>query len=397
MENQNSIWNSPTGKFAKYAIVAALSCALTLFIFVPALSNSAGDKLGELKSVILRQYIGETDETLLEDMAATAMVAATGDPWSYYVPADSLQALKEYSSNSYTGIGVTVILLEDESGYQVQKVEPDSPAQEGDIRPGDIITGVNGKTALEVGAEAMLNMVSGEAGSAVQITLLREGEALEKTLTRKKILQQVASGQMLTDTVGYLRIYNFNARCADETIRIFEELEQAGAKAMIFDVRFNGGGYVSEMTEILDYLLPEGLLIRCEDYTGRVTEETSDAHCKTMPMVVLINGESYSAAEFFASALVEYDYAFTVGQPTTGKGRFQQLITLSDGSAVNLSVGKYTTSKGVDLSEVGGLVPHVPVEVDEETMANIYAEALPLAEDIQLQTALTQIQTNMDD
>ncbi len=391
MESQNN-WKEKLIKFLSYALVAALSSALTLLLLVPAAVNSQTGKLGEVKSLIKTQFIGEIDEAYMDDLAAAAMVAATGDQWSYYVPADSLQQILDSSANSYVGIGVTVLLLEDESGYRVQRIEPNSPAQEGDIRPGDIITGVNGKACSEVGAEAMLNMVAGEEGTSVSITLLRGTETLEKTLVRKRILQEVATGTMLTDTVGYIRIHNFNDRCASETIQLFEELEQKGARAMIFDVRFNPGGYVHEMVELLDYLLPEGVLFCSEYYTGKTTQEYSDAACKEMPMAVLFNGESYSAAEFFAAALVEYDYAFTVGQPTTGKGRFQQLLTLSDGSAINLSVGRYTTPKGVDLSEVGGLVPDIAVDIPEEIMAEIYAGTLPLGEDEQLQVALTELQ-----
>ncbi len=391
MEPQNNR-KEKLKKFLSYALVAALASALTLFIAVPLAVRSQTGKLGEVRKLLTTQYIGDVDEAYMEDLAAAAMVAATGDQWSYYVPADSLQQILDSSANSYVGIGVTVMLLEDESGYKVQRIEPNSPAQEGDIRPGDIITGVNGKVCSEVGAEAMLNMVSGEEGTGVTITLLRDSETLTKNLVRKRILQEVATGTMLTNTVGYIRIHNFNDRCASETIRLFEELEQKGAKAMIFDVRFNPGGYVHELVELLDFLLPEGLLFCSEYYTGQTTREYSDAVCKDMPMAVLFNGESYSAAEFFAAALVEYDYAFTVGQPTTGKGRFQQLLQLSDGSAVNLSVGRYTTPKGVDLSESGGLVPEFNVDIPEEVMAEIYAGTLPYEEDLQLQRALTELQ-----
>ena len=381
-------WKKQLLRIGSYVVVAALSSALTLFVFGPSMVNSQSGKLQELKSVIQAQYIGEADEALMDDMAAAAMVAAIGDKWSYYVPAEELQDILDRNANSYVGIGVTVQLLEDQSGYTVQRVEPGSPAKEGDIRPGDVVVGVNGKSVSEVGPEAALNMISGEAGTSVNITVLRDGETLEKTLTRQTILQEVASGQMLTDTIGYIQINNFNERCASETISLFDELEKQGAKAMIFDVRFNPGGYVKEMVQILDYLLPEGVLFRSEDYTGYTAEETSDASCKNMPMAVLINSESYSAAEFFAAALKEYDYAITVGQPTSGKGHFQQLLMLSDGSAVNLSIGRYYTPNGVSLSEVGGLTPDVPVDVDLDTMDLIYSDSLAPEEDAQLQAAV---------
>ena len=140
---------------------------------------------------------------------------------------------------------------------------------------------------------------------------------------------------------------------------------------------------------MLDYILPEGDLVRSVNYKGDESLETSDAKCiEGIPMVVLINGESYSAAEFFAAALREYDYALIVGEPTTGKGYFQQTTVLNDGSAVGLSMGKYFTPKGVSLAEVGGLVPDVQITVDQDTAVAIYNGMLDPMEDPQILAAL---------
>lgn len=389
-EKKNGFWDV-VRKSVPYILVAAISSAITLFVFGSAQTGELS-KLRELKRVIDTMYIGEPDDGYVEDMAAAAMVAALEDQWSFYVPAEQYQAYQEQHNNAYVGIGVTIRILEDDSGFEIQQVEPNGPAKEGGILPGDVIVAVNGKSVTEVGSDAAQNMISGEAGTSVSITVLREETELTFQLTRQNILVEVASGKMVTDTVGYIQITNFNERCAQETIAIFEELESQGAKAMIFDVRFNPGGYVSEMVEVLDYLLPEGVLFRSEDYMGRTAEERSDADCKQMPMAVLINNDSVSAAEFFAAALTEYDYAVTVGQPTLGKGYFQQAVELSDGSAVNLSVGKYYTPNQVSLAEVGGLAPDIPVEVDEDTAAKIYSELLPVEEDVQLQAAITELQ-----
>ena len=394
VEEKNEKWNNIFKKSISYIIVAALASALTLFIFGASQKNQFG-KLRELKNVIDRMFIGEVDEAYMDDIMAAAMVASLDDQWSYYVPADQYQVYEEQHTNSYVGIGVTIQILENNGGFQVQQVEPDSPAKEGGILPGDVIVAVDGKYVTEIGSDAAQTMISGNAGTKVSITVLRDGQEMTMELTRQSILREVASGKMVTDTIGYIQISNFNERCAQETKAIFADLENQGAKAMIFDVRFNPGGYVSEMVEVLDFLLPSGVLFRSEDYLGRTQEETSDAACKDMPMAVLINGDSVSAAEFFAAALTEYDYAVTVGQPTLGKGYFQQGIELSDGSLVNLSVGKYFTPKGVSLAEVGGLQPDIPIDVDEETMAEIYSETLAPEEDAQLQAAITELQKQL--
>lgn len=377
-----------------YLVVGALASAATLIFVTPNIYGKEARKLQEIMDAVDSMYIGQADPQKMEDAAAAAAVYAIGDQWSYYVPASSMTEFENQQNNSFVGIGVTVSLTEDGAGINIQRVEPGGSAKEKGILPGDVIVAVEGKRVSEVGYEEALNMVSGEEGTSVKLTILRDGKEQEHELTRRKILTQVASGYMVTETVGYIKINNFNDRCADEVLAKYEELEKEGAKAFVFDVRGNPGGFVHEMVEILDYLLPEGVLFRSENYMGITQEETSDAACKTAPIAVLINGDSYSAAEFFAAALTEYEAAITVGQPTTGKGRFQQTVPLSDGSAINLSVGKYTTPNGVDLSEVGGLKPMIAVDVDGQTMNQIYSETLDPQEDPMLQAAIEALQKN---
>ena len=202
----------------------------------------------------------------------------------------------------------------------------------------------------------------------------------------------MATYTMLDKHIGLIRIENFDLRCAEETIAAIETLLEQGAEGLIFDVRGNPGGYAEELVKILDYLLPEGDLFRTVDYAGREHVDTSDADCLELPMAVLVNQDSYSAAEFFAAALREYDWAVVVGQKTCGKGYFQNTLPLSDGSAVGLSVGKYFTPNGESLADVG-VTPDRVVEVDEDTRWKIYYGTLPIEEDVQLEAALELLET----
>ena len=144
--------------------------------------------------------------------------------------------------------------------------------------------------------------------------------------------------------------------------------------------------------EILDYLLPEGVLFRSEHYDGSTEEDTSDEKYLDMPMAVLVNEESYSAAEFFAAAMHEYEAAITVGTQTDGKGYYQQTFQLLDGSAVGLSVGKYYTPKGVSLAGVG-ITPDVVVDVDDEQFIKIYSGLMPAQEDPQILAAVEALKS----
>ena len=371
-------------KILSYILVAVLSSALTLFVSYGIPEES---KLQELSDLIDECFIGEADRTVYEDAAASAMVAALGDRWSYYIPASDFQAHTEQMENAYVGIGITISVMSDGTGFEVTKVNEGGPADEAGMLPGDVITGIDGQSCSGMTTEEARNLVRGKEDTPVLLTISRGGTVIDLNVIRRQVLTPVAVAELLEENIGLITITNFDERCASETITAIEGLLEQGAEALIFDVRFNPGGYKRELVEVLDYLLPEGPLFRSENYLGNVTVDESDADCLELPMAVLVNGESYSAAEFFAAALREYEAAVVVGQQTTGKGYFQNTFQLSDGSAVGLSIGRYTTPNGVSLADVG-ITPDVVVEVDEETAFGIYADTLPSHEDPQVRAAV---------
>ena len=384
MEKQHKFLDV-TFKTLTYILVAAVASCVTFYICE---DPSEQPKLEQLEELILECFIGEADQTAMEDAAAAAMVDSLGDQWSYYIPASSYDAYVEQQENAYVGIGITISTEEDAEGFEVLQVEPAGGAKDAGICPGDVVTEVEGQKVLEIGVDAARNLIRGDENTQVAITVLRDGERMTFSVTRKTIQVAVAQGQMLENNIGFVSIANFDERCAQETLAAVEALVEQGAQALIFDVRFNPGGYKHELVEVLDYLLPEGSLFRSVSYTGAEKVDKSDANCLELPMAVLINGSSYSAAEFFAAALNEYDWAVLVGEPTTGKSYFQNTIQLNDGSAVGLSVGKYYTPNGVSLAEEGGLQPEILVEVDDDTAAKIYAGLLEPSEDPQVQAAI---------
>ena len=348
-----------------YILVAALASAGT-WIAADLRPNS---KLERLSAVIDQKFIGDTDTTRMEDAAAEAMIGALGDRWSYYISAEEYAAHVNRQNNSFVGIGVTVQKEVNDKGIEILAVNPDGPAAEAGILMGDIITHADGTFLGDLTLSAGKSLISGKKNTKVTLTVLRGEETLEITVTRKEIHSRTAAGVMLTDDTGYVVIANFHEGAGTETVEEVEKLLEQGAQKLIFDVRNNLGGYVREMVDVLDYLLPEGPLFRSVDYRGVESVDESDAECLDLPMAVLINGNTYSAAEFFAAALSEYDWAVTVGEPTCGKGYYQTTIQLGDGSAVQLSIGAYTTPNGVNLTEVGGLKPDVPVDPAQATVS----------------------------
>lgn len=381
-------WTKVLLRVISYVLTAVVAAGAVLYC------TQSGGKLVQLENLLEDRFIGETDQTAMEDAAARAMVAALGDRWSYYISAADYEAYEEGKKNAYVGIGITIEVREDEKGFTVLRVEPDGPAQQAGILPGDILTEVEGQPVCPLGTEGTKNLIRGQEGTEVSVTVLRDGEVYTFTLIRSEISVTVATGQLLDGGIGLITIANFNENCADETIKAIEDLQEQGAQALIFDVRNNPGGYLTELTKLLDYLLPEGVIFQSVDYAGKEQTYYSDEACMEMPMAVLVNGESYSAAEFFAAALEEYDWAITAGTQTCGKGYFQTTYRLSDGSAVGLSIGKYYTPNGVSLAEVGGLTPQIITEVDEQTATLIYAKSLDPENDPQLQAAIEALQNN---
>ena len=370
-------------RIGSYVLVAALAAAVTLAL----VGGEGPSKLDELEALIQERFIGEADMEAIEDAAADAMIAATGDRWSYYIPASEYAAYQEQMANSYVGVGITIQVTEDDSGFLVTEVTSGGPAEEAGMMVEDLLIMVEDVDVRGMSTSEVRELVRGEEGTSVKLTVMRKGEHKVLSVERRQVQTPVATYEMLENNVGLVTIENFDSRCAEETIAAIETLLSNGAEKLIFDVRNNPGGYASELVKVLDYLLPEGDLFRTVRYDGKENVDTSDADCLEIPMAVLVNDGSYSAAEFFAAALSEYEAAIVVGEPTVGKGYFQTTYQLSDGSAVSLSIGKYFTPKGVSLGEEG-VTPDVVVTVDEETDLAIYYGTLTPEEDPQIQAAL---------
>ena len=369
-------------------LLVILATILGTLVFVQP-QNADGYKLLELENLLLEKFVDGADSQKLQDAAAHAMVDALGDRWSYYIPQDQYAAYVDDKNNSYVGIGVTI--EQGENGYRVVRLASDGPAQQAGILPEDVIIAVDGQSVTEISMDEGKKLVRGPEGTNVVITVQRGEQQLSFTITRRTVKTVVATGVMLPGNIGLVTIANFNTNCYKETMTAVDQLMEQGAQALIFDVRFNGGGYKRELVKILDDLLPEGPLFRSQYYTGAEEVDQSDKDCIQIPMAVLINDQSISAAEFFAAALWEYDWAIMVGTQTQGKGHYQETYLLSDGSAVGVSTGRYTTPKGVDLEGVG-LTPDVVVEVDDATYAAIYAQTLDPMEDPQILAAIAALQ-----
>ena len=370
--------------------VAILGSAIVTMQLTYREQTPAEAKTAEIGAYLDRFFIDDYDEEKLADAAASAMVEATGDRWSYYLTAEEKSSYDEQMQNAYVGIGVTITAQKELGGMRIEAVTADGPAEEAGLLTGDIITEVEGEKTLDLGMTGTRTKVRGEEGTFVTLTILRGEESFPVSVERRSIQTPVATYEMLDGQIGYIKIANFDTRCAEETNAAMDELIAQDAKALIFDVRNNGGGYKNELVKVLDKILPEGILFQSEDYQGSKQIDRSDADCIDLPMAVLVNQDSYSAAEFFAAAIQEYDWGTVVGTKTVGKGNFQTAFTLSDGSMLNLSIGKYYTPQGRSLTDTG-ITPDVEIALSDKDGAKLYYGQLEKADDAQLQAAIREI------
>lgn len=319
----------------------------------------------EIEKIIDDNYIGDADYNELYNAAAAAMVKNIGDKWSYFMNAEEYEAYKLSSSNEYSGIGVSV-KVNSSGEFEVFSVEESSPAANAGIAVGDIITAIDGEDVSDKTIEDVSLLIRSKVNKDFPMTLESSGDTKTVTVACEIIYKNPVSSRLLDGNIGYINISNFEAGSSENTKKAIEQLLQTGATSFIFDVRNNPGGLLTELVDLLDYILPEGDLFISVDKSGKETVQTSDKVSLKNKMIVLVNGNSYSAAEFFAAALQEYNWATVVGEQTTGKARSQITLELSDGSAVHISTHKYLTPNRVDLAEAGGVTPDIAVAQDDE-------------------------------
>lgn len=314
------------------------------------------------------RFVGEADGETVADLALTGMVAGLEDRWSLYLTPEQYRQVQKQRENAYIGIGITYLPSEAGDAMVIQSLAPGGPAETAGLLVGERIVAVDG---TELDAENFDELVDGIGDQVGQETVLTveddRGERRDVTLTLAQVRSESAEYEMLEGDIGYVRLNNFYQNSAESFREAVDALVDRGARALVFDMRNNPGGYVDQLTQMLDYLLPEGPIFAEHTKRGPVHVIRSDEECVDLPMAVLINGDSYSAAELFAAQLRESVQAPLIGERTCGKGYYQQVFELCNGGAVNLSTGMYTTGGGTSLIGVG-LTPDVQEEDPEEQL-----------------------------
>ena len=333
-------------------VTMLLTAGVLLAVFY-GIFGKEGLSLLEGLYLVNSRFVGEYDETQVVDSALSGMVDGLGDRWSYYLTEEEYEAQNQRRTNQYVGIGVTVN-YESEDGLTIVEVTEGGPAEAAGLQSGEVVTAVDGFSLAGEARYEGAERIQGEEGTTVTLEVLgTDGETRTVEVTRASLDSDPVTAKMLEGNVGYVALANFYDHSADRLKEEVTRLQEEGAEALVFDMRNNGGGYLSELTEMLDFLLPEGPIFISRDRAGNEEVTQSDAACVDLPMAVLVNANTYSAAEFFAAELQEQGVAVIVGEPTSGKGYSQQTFALPHGGAMAISTGAYFTGNGTSLIGTG--------------------------------------------
>lgn len=323
--------------------------------------------LAQLAATVDANYYTDVDTDAVMKGAMKGYVTGLDDPYSRYMTGEEYESFQTNEAGKTIGIGVTVSETE-EGSLKVISVSADSPAEKAEIQAEDVIAAIDGKNVTELGYTGAVEAVRGDPDTTVKLTILRGEETLELEVQREAMEVITASGQMLDNHIGYIRISSFKENTPDQFQAAYASLLSDGAEALVFDVRDNGGGLVDSLEKILDPLLPEGEIAIATYRDGRTqTLVESDAVECNLPMCVLVNENTASAAELFSASLQDFEKGTLVGVTTFGKGIMQNTQQMPDGGALTLTVATYQTTRGECYHGVG-VEPDIVVEAGEATI-----------------------------
>ena len=344
-------------------------------------------KINELTAYTKLYYYDDIENEKLQDGLYTGLIDGLGDKYSVYYNEEDYQALQISTTGQNYGIGAGLSQDKDTMVVTVNKVYEGTPSESAGLLKDDVIVSVDGTEAASMELSELVKLIRGEKGTTVHLEIYRPSteENLSFDVERQDITLPSVSHKMFEDGIGYVHIDSFETETATQFEEAVKDLEDQGMKALIIDVRYNPGGMVTAVVQILDDILPEGTVVYTEDKNGNRQDYTSSGDTYLdYPIAVLINGESASASEILAGAVKDYQYGTLIGTTTFGKGIVQTIFPLEDGDAVKLTTAKYFTPNGNYIHGVG-IEPDIELEYEYlDKDATSYDEAY----DNQIQKAI---------
>jgi carboxyl-terminal processing protease len=332
----------------------------------------------ELIDTIARDYYKPVSRGKLEEASLDGMVASLGDPYSRYFTPKQAQTFDADLNGRFEGIGVSVRAVR--AGLEIVDVIPESPAKRAGLRPGDVITKVNGKSIAGSAAATAPDRIKGPPGTSVTLTIERKGKVRKLPIKRAKIQQQLVTGKLVRRgkvPIAVVELRSFGSAVHGKLRSEIDRLRGRGAKGIVLDLRHNGGGLLRESVLVASIFIENGTIVTTKGRSKPSHTYKAQGHAipGSIPVAVLVDRGSASASEIVTGALRDTKRATVVGTRTFGKGVFQEIEPLSNGGALDLTVGRYYLPSGEPLP-AGGIKAQVPARDNPATARD---EALPVA------------------
>lgn len=406
---------------ALVAVSASVTVSLTYVYAMNSFNSKVADvnerqamytKLSEIDQKTRQDFIGSIEEGTLNDGICAGYVAGLGDSHAKYMSAEKYKAYRNGNSTKSIGVGIKTV-QDDDGNMDVTEVMPNSPAEKSGIKKGDTIVSMDGKEIIRMTYGDALNKLDGIAGSKVKFGILRKKDAtntasstapasgtaeesqkadsLTITVIRAEYTEQTMTSSMINGNIAYFKISEFTDGSAEQFNTALAARIKAGAVGIVIDLRNNSGGSVKGMAEILDTLLPAGNLVSYKNKAGKTTVEyTSTSNEVSLPVSVIADGSTFGAAEIFASDIKDYKKGLLIGEKTAGYGTKDEVVPLSDGSAVMISVANYLTLNG-NVFDGKGIEPDVAKTLNDSEKALLLKNQLDIKQDPQIQAAVSAL------
>ena len=336
----------------------------------------------EIIDAVKDNFYKPVNEKKLDDASLRGIVESLDDPYSHYLTPKEAKQLNESVSGHFEGVGMNV--EQNKRGLKVLRVFDGAPAERAGIRRGDFILGVNGRSIAGVNSQVATSRIKGPAGTSVTLRVFTPGQETDRTVRvkRERIEIPVARGHMVEKAghkVGVVELLSFSSGAHGLVRREIDKLLKRGAEAIVFDLRGNGGGLLSEAVLVSSIFIEDGEIVsvRGRHRPERTQDAEGDAIDEKIPVVTLVDGGSASASEIVTGALRDRDRAKVVGTRTFGKGLVQEIQQLSNGGVLDITVANYYLPDGETIS-TKGIKPEIRAADDPDTDRD---EALPVAVD----------------
>jgi len=327
--------------------------------------------VNQVYQAVKDNYDGKLTEQQLLDGLKSGLAQATGDPYTEYFNTKDAKAFNNQLQGTFSGIGAE---LGQDSDKNLVVIAPISgfPADKAGLRAQDIITSINGKSTSGMSVDEAVNLIRGKKGTKVELKVVRnKSDALTFTITRADIKVPSVNSKILDDDLGYMQITQFSDDTASLASKAAQNFKDKDVKGVILDLRDDPGGLLDAAVKVSSLWLPQNKLILQEKTDGKVVNTYKADGSNTLagiPTVVLVNSGSASAAEITAGALRDNNVASILGEKSYGKGSVQQIMNLSGGAEIKVTVARWYRPNGQNIDKKG-ITPDKTVKMTDDDYA----------------------------